>query len=235
MSGTEASVFYPAPGLLLRPRAGTVLLALALSTATFLVLPLFGILSVRRDESLRLRHAPAVIPAPARTSYVRPPQVDIARPPRRPRLHKPRLERPAQQIDALRAQISLSMGSLSAGVGDFALNFRIDPMRGLRDEYGKPLMSLTDLDGLPRPLVRVRPVYPHHARQKGIEGIVELAFVITPEGRVEHPRVLRSEPPGTFDAAARAAVLRWRFTAPMKDGSPVAALARQSIRFELEH
>jgi hypothetical protein len=29
-------------------------------------------------------------------------------------------------------------------------------------------------------------------------------------------------------------VRRWRFTPPRKDGEPVAAYARQTIRFELE-
>jgi protein TonB len=219
----------------LRPRAGTVAAAALLAGGTFLILPLFGILSERRHESLRLAQAPAVVPSPRKTSYVRPKNVELARPKRRPELkRKPKLARPRRRVDLMKAQLSLSMGSLLANVGDFSLDFEIDPVLGLADEYGAAVFGLTELDGYPRPLVRVRPVYPHHARQKGIEGFVELVFVITPEGRVSNIHITGSEPGTLFDAAARAAVRRWRFSQPRKDGEPVAAYARQTIRFELE-
>jgi len=219
----------------LEPRPGTVVLAALLAAATFLILPLFGILSERRHEALRLSQAPGVVPPPKKTSYISPRDVRLDRRERRPELKKkPRLERPRRQVDALKAQLSLSMGSLIASVGDFSLDFRIDPVLGLSDEYGAELFGLADLDGYPRPLVRVRPVYPHHARQKGLEGSVELVFVITPEGRVSNAHVVRSEPGTIFDDAARAAVTRWRFTPPKRNGTPVAAYAKQTIRFELE-
>ncbi|MFC1672001.1 energy transducer TonB [Planctomycetota bacterium] len=219
---------------ILKPRAGTVVLATLLAAGTFLILPLFGILSEARHESLRITQAPDIASAPKKTSYVRPKDVDLDRPRRRPELKlKPRLARPRRQMDALKAQLSLSMGSLLANVGDFSLDFEIDPIRGLADEYGTVLFGLTELDEYPRPLVRVRPVYPHHARQKGIEGFAELVFVISPEGRVSNPHVIRSEPATIFDAAAKAAVTRWRFSPPQKDGKPVATYAKQTIRFEL--
>ena len=219
----------------LQPNPGTALLAALLAAGTFLILPLFGILSELRHEALELSQAPAVVPPPKKTSYVSPRDVRLDRPERRPELKKkPRLDRPRRQVDVMKAQLSLSMGSLIANVGDFSLDFRIDPVLGLSDEYGAELFGLTELDGYPRPLVRVRPVYPHRARQKGTEGFVELVFVITPEGRVSNAHVIRSEPAAVFDAAAKAAVTRWRFTAPKKNGRPVAAYAKQTIRFELE-
>ena len=71
------------------------------------------------------------------------------------------------------------------------------------------------------PLVRVDPDYPPRARQRGIEGYVDLEFTIGPTGAVEDPRVIGANPTGVFDEAALRAVRRWRYNPKLEDGVAV--------------
>jgi len=66
-------------------------------------------------------------------------------------------------------------------------------------------------DDMLRPLIQVQPEYPPDAAERGLQGWVELAVTVGEPGVVQRADVLRSEPAGVFDAAASAAVLRWRY------------------------
>jgi len=57
----------------------------------------------------------------------------------------------------------------------------------------------------------VEPDYPAAARAQGIEGYVLVEYDVTAEGMVTNARVVESDPPGVFDAAALTAVSKWRF------------------------
>lgn len=80
------------------------------------------------------------------------------------------------------------------------------------------------------PTSRVPPEYPSRAQRRGLEGDVELQFVIRPDGSVDPGsiRVLSARPANVFDKAARQAVSRWRF-------EPAQGLrrARQRLEFQL--
>ncbi|WP_158773069.1 energy transducer TonB [Cobetia sp. L2A1] len=84
--------------------------------------------------------------------------------------------------------------------------------------------------GSPRPTVRTAPEYPSRARRRGIEGFVEVAFVIRPDGHVDGNslKVVRAEPSGTFDRAALKAIARWEFPT-----AGTARQARQRLEFQL--
>ncbi len=83
------------------------------------------------------------------------------------------------------------------------------------------------------PLVRIPPEYPMAARAKAIEGYVLLRFTVTESGSVADPEVLRSDPPGVFDRAARRAVLKWKYQPQLVDGRPVSVKTYTRLRFEL--
>ena len=84
------------------------------------------------------------------------------------------------------------------------------------------------------PLVRVDPDYPPRAKQRRIEGWVDLEFTIGPAGTVENLRVLRAHPPSVFEQAALRAVRRWRYNPKSVDGKPVSRPGiRVRLRFEL--
>jgi protein TonB len=80
------------------------------------------------------------------------------------------------------------------------------------------------------PLVRVDPEYPPRARQRGIEGYVDLEFTIAPTGVVENPRVIGANPRDIFDDAALRAVRRWRYNPRLENG---VAVSRTGIRVRL--
>ena len=80
------------------------------------------------------------------------------------------------------------------------------------------------------PLVRVDPDYPPRARQRGIEGYVDLEFTIGPVGTVENVRVIAANPPAVFDRAALRAVRRWRYNPQVVEG---VAVAREGVRVRL--
>lgn len=236
--GASASK-YPTPAPVLRPGFLSILLSAVLAGTTFLVLPFFGLLSAGQHQRIDLTAAPAVVPAPPERAH--PKAVPKPRPRRRPkpsrrlREQRPHLERPRQQVEALQAQLSLAMTSLRTDVGDFSLDFQVKPRTAPKAAEEKPsIFQPAQLDKPLRPLMCMKPIYPPQARQRGIEGFVELAFIITPEGKVIDIEVVRSEPGEVFVSVARTAVSRWRFSPPLKEGKPVATRARQVIRFQLE-
>ena len=86
------------------------------------------------------------------------------------------------------------------------------------------------------PLVRIEPDYPARAAQRGIEGYVVVEFTITPAGTIKSARVIQAEPNGVFDAAALAAVARWKYNPKMENGVAVARPGvRVKLNFELEN
>lgn len=84
------------------------------------------------------------------------------------------------------------------------------------------------------PLNDVRPDYPRHALQRGIEGHVKLAFTINRAGAVENVRVIESTPPNVFEREARRAAARWRFAPRTEGGLAVAREAVKTLYFRLE-
>ena len=77
----------------------------------------------------------------------------------------------------------------------------------------------------------VQPVYPENARKKGIEGWVELAFTVTPNGTVEDVEVRNASPANVFDDAATRAIRGWRFKPVERNGEKVAQRAMVRLRF----
>lgn len=82
---------------------------------------------------------------------------------------------------------------------------------------------------VPQPLHRQAPVYPQDARWRGVEGSVELDFLVAADGRVGEIRVHQEHPAGVFAAAAQAALRKWRFPA----GAASATWHRQAFDFRL--
>lgn len=83
------------------------------------------------------------------------------------------------------------------------------------------------------PLNEVLPEYPDHARRRGIEGYVKLAFVINAQGRVSNIRIVESSPANVFDRPARRAAARWRFTPRTEQGMAVEREAIKTLEFRL--
>ena len=84
------------------------------------------------------------------------------------------------------------------------------------------------------PLVRVDPQYPPQAKQRRVEGWVDIEFTIGTAGTVSDPRVIGASPPGVFERSALRAIRRWRYNPKVVDGTAVERPGVQvRIRFEL--
>jgi len=75
----------------------------------------------------------------------------------------------------------------------------------------EPSVSGSTEDAALVPLIRWNPEYPDDALTRGLEGHVTVGFDVDARGTVEGATVTESEPAGVFDAAALAAVRRWRY------------------------
>jgi protein TonB len=105
----------------------------------------------------------------------------------------------------------------------------IDPVdANLEFEDATTLGAGSDRDVVP--LVQVEPQYPPRARQRGIEGWVELRFTITAAGTVKDPVVTNSHPGTIFNQAALQAIQKWKFTPKIENG---VAVAREGARWRL--
>jgi TonB family protein len=70
---------------------------------------------------------------------------------------------------------------------------------------------------------------------KSAAGEVELAVDVAADGRIEHPRILRSTPPGIFDAAALEMIAGRHMRPAIEDGTAHSAADRHIVlRFQAE-
>jgi TonB family protein len=81
---------------------------------------------------------------------------------------------------------------------------------------------------------RVAPVYPVDAARDGIEGWVDVEFVIDVMGQPRDFEVVGAEPKGRFEDAALAALSKYRYRPFIHDDRPFARRLRLRIRFALQ-
>ena len=84
-------------------------------------------------------------------------------------------------------------------------------------------------DAPAEPVYTVAPEYPDLARQAGAAGTVVVQALIGRDGRVADTRVLKSIP--LLDAAAEAAVRRWRFKPAQSGGAPIETWVSVPVMF----
>jgi len=109
-----------------------------------------------------------------------------------------------------------------------------DWIKSIQPGFTKPETGLRGSDQSEIPIVRVEPVYPQRALDRGVEGWVEVEFTVTEVGSISEPTILRSHPSGIFNRAALRAIERWKYEPKLVDGQPVARPGmRNRFRFEL--
>ena len=104
----------------------------------------------------------------------------------------------------------------------------LDPIQMVIGEQTRDAAAVP-ADSDATPLVRVEPIYPLRAAERGLEGWVEIGFDIAPSGQVRRARVLESTH-RLFEASALRAVRRWRYAPRIEDGKPVE---RQGLEVRL--
>jgi len=135
------------------------------------------------------------------------------------RLSKPKLDLP---------KFEFALG------GDFGGGIQIAAMRqDFSAALARTAFTLAEVDQPPRVIRKIDPLYPFAAKRKHIEGRVVLRFIVTKEGRVVEPSVIKGEPPGLFDNSALKAIMRWRFRPAVKDGKNVDVIVLAPLKFTL--
>ncbi len=105
----------------------------------------------------------------------------------------PKREKPEQPPPP--PDISMSKSTLDPGEGIAAIGPMIDATAAL--DGGLTSGGGTDRDVVP--LVRIEPEYPMRARQRAIEGWVQVPFDVNKAGSVTDAFVVASSPPKTFE------------------------------------
>jgi len=206
--------------------------AAILTLVLFLVLPFSEMVSTGQEDRsmLSLRRVVTTTlfqpPSPPRQSPLAQPK------PAKSKLPRPKLAQTRLQLAPLRIALGLDLGDVG---GDFDLDWSLVPESQPELGADKMVFELSEVDQPPRPLVKVPPFYPLSARAKGIEGQVELVFVVQADGSVSDIEVADSFPGRVFVEAALRAVRQWRFKPGTMEGQPVATRVRLPMRFQLEN
>lgn len=95
-----------------------------------------------------------------------------------------------------------------------------------------PVFDPSMLDQTPVPKFQARPQYPLEMRRTGTTGEVVVEFIVDPNGDVYNAYALRSSQ-REFEAAAVAAVAKWKFKPGRKSGRDVPTHMQVPIRFSL--
>jgi len=80
----------------------------------------------------------------------------------------------------------------------------------------------------------VAPKFPPAASQRGIDGWVDLQFLVNTDGSVGELTIVGAQPVGIFEQAALDAVRHWHYQPLMRDGQAVTQRARVRLRFAMQ-
>lgn len=99
----------------------------------------------------------------------------------------------------------------------------------------RPGLGLSASEGEYLPIVKVQPVYPRRALQRGISGYVVLEFTVTKSGTVKDIIVVEEEPANIFARAAVKAAGKFKYKPRIVDGQAVDVLGvRNKIVFAIQ-
>lgn len=124
-------------------------------------------------------------------------------------------ETPQDQLDPSASNINVSAVAVDASIDIGGIGFE-------------------QSDGEYLPIVKVAPVYPRRAQERGIEGYVILEFTVTKLGTVVNPSVVETTS-SLFNKAAMNAALKFKYKPRVVNGEPVdVAGVLHKITFQLE-
>lgn len=136
-------------------------------------------------------------------------------------------ERSDFQPDLFRPDLSRGQDLFNLGV---AISFGGASGGETAEEF---VFEAYELDQPPQVVLRVPPVYPYKARERGTEGAVQIKMLVNTDGTVGEVLILEARPRDVFEEAVLKAVPQWKFRPGKIDGEPVTAWVVTTVRFEL--
>lgn len=82
-----------------------------------------------------------------------------------------------------------------------------------------------------QPLVRINPVYPPRAQERGLEGTCKMRFDVLADGTINAETITADCTSSLFARSASRAVARWKYNPKIVDGEPVA---RRGVAVDLD-
>ena len=154
------------------------------------------------------------------------PEEQVQQKERKPR-KPPKPEEPPPPMD------SPQMDSPSPDADSSGMSFAADVGDSMALEGGG--LALEGGDGEYLPIVKVSPVYPRRALQRGIEGFVIVEFTVTKQGVVKDVFVIEANPQGIFEQAAMDAAKKFKYKPRVVNGEPAEVSGVQNrITFQID-
>ena len=154
------------------------------------------------------------------------PEEQVQKKERKPR-KPPKPEEPPPPMD------SPQMDSPSPDADSSGMSFAADVGDSMALEGGG--LALEGGDGEYLPIVKVSPVYPRRALQRGIEGFVIVEFTVTKQGAVKDVFVIEANPEGIFEQAAMDAAKNFKYKPRVVNGEPAEVSGVQNrITFQID-
>jgi len=94
------------------------------------------------------------------------------------------------------------------------------------------LFNIEDLDQVPQATYQPTPQYPYEMKRAGVNGRVEVGFIVDTSGNVRDAFVIKSSSP-EFEDSALQAIRKWRFRPGKKGGKVVNTKMKQPLSFTL--
>ena len=220
----------------------TVLVSLLLQVAALAVLIIVPLIYTQVLPQAKLRSVFAA-PTPPPPAMPKPPptmsRMTAARPSFQPIFGKdlvPRNAPPLPREVAVGAAPNLGEGVMG---GD---SYATVPMDALQVKAPEPLPTPVAREPIVKRvrrgtmeasqlIHRVQPEYPPIAKQIHVQGAVEFTAVISKEGMIENLQLVRGHP--ILVAAARNAIIQWRYKPTILNGEPVEVITTITVNFTL--
>jgi protein TonB len=151
-------------------------------------------------------------------------------PPEPEEVKEPQKPQEQQQLDFIPDLVQPDLGSGGAVEAGISVNLGGIAAPEADNQY---VFEAYELDQAPVPIVQVPPAYPFKARERAIEGVVQVKMLINADGTVGQIQILDARPKGVFEDAVRAALPQWRFSPGKIQGKPVTAWVVVPVRFSL--
>lgn len=97
-----------------------------------------------------------------------------------------------------------------------------------------PKVKFIPYDTPPKPLRRIKPLYPEIAQEAGIEGVVVVQAFIDKKGRVKETTILKGIPNTGLDEAAMDAIRKTRFSPAKQRERKVGVWISIPVNFKLK-
>lgn len=184
---------------------------------------LFGFAALLLEE----RRVPQDMTNPIGVSLVR---FETLSMPEQQEVRKAEKPKPQQKMDFTPDVVHPQLGAL--GPMDLGIAIALGGAEGISG-IRQFVFEAYELDQAPTPIVRVPPAYPYGARERGIEGAVQVRLLVTTEGTVGDVEILDGRPKGVFEDVVRRTVPQWRFSPGKIQGKAVTAWVVTTIHFNL--